>query len=152
MPTIAEKAQLLISYIETMIDRAGRWQNDMKRDRMGHLSRHEMEAFLQLGRKGELTMGELAENLLLSVSSATVLADKLEEKGLVARRRSLDDRRVVRVGLTEEGAKSYDEFHQMILKFTTTVLLSLEEHEQDLLLSLYRKISDDFPAVGRKKD
>ena len=56
----------------------------MKRDRMGHLSRHEMEAFLQLGRKGELTMGELAGNLLLSVSSATVLADKLEEKGLVA--------------------------------------------------------------------
>ena len=103
MSTLEEKAQLLIAYIETLIDRAGRWQNDVKKYRMGHLSRHEMEAFVQLGRKGELTMGELADNLLLSVSGATVIADKLEEKGLVGRRRSLDDRRVVRVGLTGEG-------------------------------------------------
>jgi DNA-binding MarR family transcriptional regulator len=152
MPTTAEKANLLIAYIETVMDRAGRWQNAVKRDRMGHLSRHEMEAFVQLGRKGELTMGELADNLLLSVSSATVLADKLEEKGLVVRRRSLDDRRVVRVGLTGEGARSYEEFSQMVLIFTTTVLQSLDEHEQDLLLSLHRKISDSFPVVGRRKD
>ena len=152
MPTITEKAQLLITYIETVIERAGRWQNDVKRDLMGHLSRHEMEAFVQLGRKGELTMGELADNLLLSVSSATVIADKLEEKGLVFRRRSLDDRRVVRVGLTGEGAKSYDEFHQMLLTLATAVLHSLEELEQDSLLALYRKISDGFPVVERKKD
>ena len=152
MSTLEEKAQLLIAYIETLIDRAGRWQNDVKKDRMGHLSRHEMEAFVQLGRKGELTMGELADNLLLSVSGATVIADKLEEKGLVVRRRSLDDRRVVRVGLTGEGAKSYDEFHQMVLTFATAVLQSLEENEQNLLLALYRKISDSFPVVERKKD
>jgi DNA-binding MarR family transcriptional regulator len=152
MPTLEEKAQLLIAYIETLIDRAGRWQNDVKKYRMGHLSRHEMEAFVQLGRKGELTMGELADNLLLSVSGATVIADKLEEKGLVVRRRSLDDRRVVRVGLTGEGAKSYDEFHQMVLTFATAVLQSLEENEQNLLLALYRKISDSFPVVERKKD
>jgi DNA-binding MarR family transcriptional regulator len=122
------------------------------RDRMGHLSHREMEAFFKLGSKGDLTMGELADGLLLSVSSATVLADKLEEKGLVVRSRSLDDRRVVRVGLTEEGAKSYNEFYQMILEFATTVLQSLEEHEQDLLLGLYRKIGDGFPVVERKKE
>ncbi|HEX7572253.1 MAG TPA: MarR family transcriptional regulator [Bacteroidota bacterium] len=152
MATLEEKAQLLIAYIETLIDRAGRWQNDVKKDRMGHLSRHEMEAFVQLGRKGELTMGELADNLLLSVSGATVIADKLEEKGLVVRRRSLDDRRVVRVGLTGEGAKSYDEFHQMVLTFATAVLQSLEENEQNVLLALYRKISDSFPVIEQKKD
>ena len=152
MSTIEEKAQLLIAYMETVIDRAGRWQNDVNKHRMGHLSRNEMDAFIQLGRKGELTMGELAENLLLSVSGATVIADKLEEKGLVVRRRSLDDRRVVRVGLTGEGAKSYDEFHQMVLTFATAVLQSLEENEQNLLLALYRKISDSFPVVERKKD
>ena len=152
MSTIEEKAQLLIAYMETVIDRAGRWQNDVNKHRMGHLSRNEMDAFIQLGRKGELTMGELADKLLLSVSGATVIADKLEEKGLVVRRRSLDDRRVVRVGLTGEGAKSYDEFHQMVLTFATAILQSLDEHEQDLLISLHRKISDSFPVVERKKD
>lgn len=152
MSTIEEKAQLLIAYMETVIDRAGRWQNDVNKHRMGHLSRNEMDAFIQLGRKGELTMGELAENLLLSVSGATVIADKLEEKGLVVRRRSLDDRRVVRVGLTGEGAKSYDEFHQMVLTFATAILQSLDENEQNLLLALHRKISDSFPVVERKKD
>lgn len=152
MSTIEEKAQLLIAYMETVIDRAGRWQNDVNKHRMGHLSRNEMDAFIQLGRKGELTMGELAENLLLSVSGATVIADKLEEKGLVVRRRSLDDRRVVRVGLTGEGSRSYDEFHQMVLTFATAILQSLDENEQNLLLALHRKISDSFPVVERKKD
>jgi DNA-binding MarR family transcriptional regulator len=152
MSTIEEKAQLLIAYMETVIDRAGRWQNDVNKHRMGHLSRNEMDAFIQLGRKGELTMGELADKLLLSVSGATVIADKLEEKGLVVRRRSLDDRRVVRVGLTGEGAKSYDEFHQMVLTFATAILQSLDENEQNLLLALHRKISDSFPVVERKKD
>jgi len=152
MPTIEENARLLVAYIETVIDRAARWQNDVNKHRMGHLSRNEMDAFIQLGRKGELTMGELAENLLLSVSGATVIADKLEEKGLVVRRRSLDDRRVVRVGLTGEGAKSYDEFHQMVLTFATAILQSLDENEQNLLLALHRKISDSFPVVERKKE
>jgi DNA-binding MarR family transcriptional regulator len=152
MANLEEKAKLLVAYGETMMEKAGRWQNDVMRDRMGHLSHREMEAFFKLGSKGDLTMGELADGLLLSVSSATVLADKLEEKGLVVRSRSLDDRRVVRVGLTVEGAKSYGEFHQMILKFATTVLQSLEEHEQDLLLDLYRKIGDGFPVVERKKE
>jgi DNA-binding MarR family transcriptional regulator len=152
MPTIEENARLLVAYIETVIDRAARWQDDVKKDRMGYLSRHEMAAFVQLGRKGELTMGELAENLLLSVSGATVIADKLEEKGLVVRRRSLDDRRVVRVGLTGEGSRSYDEFHQMVLTFATAILQSLDENEQNLLLALHRKISDSFPVVERKKD
>ena len=152
MSTIEEKAQLLIAYMETVIDRAGRWQNDVNKHRMGHLSRNEMDAFIQLGRKGELTMGELADKLLLSVSGATVIADKLEEKALVVRRRSLDDRRVVRVGLTGEGAKSYDEFHQMVLTFATAILQSLDENEQNLLLALHRKISDSFPVVERKKD
>jgi DNA-binding MarR family transcriptional regulator len=152
MSTIEEKAQLLIAYMETVIDRAGRWQNDVNKHRMGHLSRNEMDAFIQLGRKGELTMGELADKLLLSVSGATVIADKLEEKGLVVRRRSLDDRRVVRVGLTGEGSRSYDEFHQMVLTFATAILQSLDENEQNLLLALHRKISDSFPVVERKKD
>ena len=152
MPTIEENARLLVAYIETVIDRAGRWQNDVNKHWMGHLSRNEMDAFIQLGRKGELTMGELADKLLLSVSGATVIADKLEEKGLVVRRRSLDDRRVVRVGLTGEGSRSYDEFHQMVLTFATAILQSLDENEQNLLLALHRKISDSFPVVGRKKD
>ena len=38
MANIEEKAKLLVAYGETMMEKAGRWQNDVIRDRMGHLS------------------------------------------------------------------------------------------------------------------
>ncbi len=48
-------------------------------------------------------IGELAEHLLLKHHSAVGLVDRLEERGLVERLRVKDDRRQVRVRITEQG-------------------------------------------------
>jgi DNA-binding MarR family transcriptional regulator len=50
------------------------------------------------------TIGEVADYLLLRHHSAVGLADRAESAGLVRRVRSEEDRRVVRLQLTEEGA------------------------------------------------
>ena len=52
---------------------------------------------------GPLPMRGLAETLDVSQASATGIVDRMEQRGLVERRRDDDDRRVVRVALTEEG-------------------------------------------------
>jgi MarR family transcriptional regulator, lower aerobic nicotinate degradation pathway regulator len=49
------------------------------------------------------TMNELAKVLLLDKSSITGLVDRAERRGLVVRMPSTADRRVVLVGLTDEG-------------------------------------------------
>ncbi len=52
---------------------------------------------------GETTMGDLAEDLLLTPQAAVQLVDRLSKAGLAERTQSLDDRRVVRLSLTRQG-------------------------------------------------
>ncbi len=56
-----------------------------------------------LDRHGDTTMSRIAELLDVSLSNATGLVDRIEERGLVERIRVPDDRRVVQVRLTAEG-------------------------------------------------
>jgi DNA-binding MarR family transcriptional regulator len=56
-----------------------------------------------LAARGDLTIGDLADGLGVNPSNATRYCDRLQRLGLVHRARSLEDGRVVRVGLTQEG-------------------------------------------------
>ncbi len=56
-----------------------------------------------LERHGEMTMSRLADMLDVSLSNATGLIDRMEERGLLERVRSIDDRRVVLTRITPRG-------------------------------------------------
>jgi DNA-binding MarR family transcriptional regulator len=58
-------------------------------------------------------MSRLADMLDVSVSNATGLIDRMEERGLVERGRVPDDRRVVLVRASEEGARIRDEIEAL---------------------------------------
>jgi DNA-binding MarR family transcriptional regulator len=60
-------------------------------------------------QKGEPSTGELAEELRIRPATLTGLADRMERNGFVRRWTDPSDRRVVRIGLTEEGAALLDE-------------------------------------------
>ncbi|MBM4183376.1 MAG: MarR family transcriptional regulator [Gemmatimonadetes bacterium] len=59
-----------------------------------------LEALYHLG---PLSLGELADKLLVTGGNVTYVMDRLEALGLVTRYRSDQDRRVVRAELTAEG-------------------------------------------------
>lgn len=61
-----------------------------------------LEALYHLG---PLSLGELADKLLVTGGNVTYVMDRLESRGLVARYRSEDDRRVVHARLTPEGRR-----------------------------------------------
>ena len=69
----------------------------------GALSLVHLNVLAVLDVDGPLPMRGLAETLDVSQASATGIIDRMEQRGLVERRRADDDRRVVRVALTEEG-------------------------------------------------
>ena len=56
-----------------------------------------------LYHKGPLTLGEVGNRVLLTSGSTTAVADKLEERRLLARRACSEDRRVCYAELTEDG-------------------------------------------------
>lgn len=58
---------------------------------------------------GERTVGELGDELGLDSGTLSPLLRRLDERGLVARRRAAADDRVVQVSLTEAGRTVHDE-------------------------------------------
>jgi len=145
MENIDRKAAELVAEFRKIGERYMQWQDSLAREMMGTLSKHDGTVIFILGQDGECTMSELAQKLRLTVSSATLIIDRLVERGLVSRRRSLEDRRVVRVALTVEGAAMYRVVADTILHLGRTMLMALDEREQDQLLSLYRKITAALP-------
>lgn len=61
-----------------------------------------------LAGEGEHSVGEIATSLGVNASNATRHCDRLERLGLLSRRRSSSDARVVRVALTPAGRRLLD--------------------------------------------
>lgn len=61
------------------------------------------QVLVTVGETGALTQSELAERCFVTPATVTGVVDRLERDGLVARARGTDDRRVVRVRLTDDG-------------------------------------------------
>ena len=69
----------------------------------GRLSLVHLNVLFILEADGPLPMRGLAEAMDVSQASATGIVDRMEQRGLVERQRDDEDRRVVRVAITDEG-------------------------------------------------
>lgn len=74
----------------------------------GGVSTAQLWVLMKLRYHGDLSISGVAELLGLGLPNVTGLVDRLEERGLVERRRDPDDRRVVRVRLTDLGRRIPD--------------------------------------------
>lgn len=97
-------------------------------------------------QKGNLTMGELSSALAVPLSTATRMVDWLVSNGYAARLSDPEDRRIVRVNLTQKGQELHEMTEKYILEHVNKVLSGLTNKEQTILLSLLRK------AVSSLKD
>jgi|tagenome__1003787_1003787.scaffolds.fasta_scaffold20763920_2 DNA-binding MarR family transcriptional regulator len=75
----------------------------MRRWPGGALSLVHLQVLMALDHDGALPMRRLAETMDVSQASATGIVDRMEQRGLVERQRDDEDRRVVRVALTQLG-------------------------------------------------
>jgi DNA-binding MarR family transcriptional regulator len=73
------------------------------RMRKSELSFTTVHILSMLDRHGEMPMSRLAEMLDVSLSNASGVIDRLEDRGLVERVRVPDDRRIVLVRLSSDG-------------------------------------------------
>jgi DNA-binding MarR family transcriptional regulator len=73
--------------------------------RAGALSYAQVRALALLDSEQEATAGQLAKAADLTPASVTALLDQLEQDGMVQRRRSEEDRRLVVVSLTPRGSE-----------------------------------------------
>lgn len=107
------------------------------------LSEGELNVLAALRRAGEpfeLTPTELYRSLLVSSGAMTNRLDRLEEAGLVRRRPDAEDRRRVRVALTEQGRGVIDEAMDAHTRGVGESLAFLTGEERNSLEGLLRRI------------
>ena len=105
-----------------------------------------LEALLH---KGPLTHGEIGDRVLLASSSMTYVIDKLEDRGLLRRRQSEEDRRVKLAELTPEGrAKIEGAFpeHAALLGDLMETLSLEEKREAASLLRRVERSANEHEA------
>jgi len=92
-------------------------------------------------------MKDIGEKLCIKPSSATNLVDKLIGTDLIERYTNPDDRRVVKVRLTEKGVSVLQDINKAIEVFWEKVLEKLDEKEYREILTFSKKLDkvlDEF--------
>lgn len=79
------------------------------------LSMAQVQMLMTLQSCGESTISHLAEQLKVSPPSASCMVDRLEDKGLLHRERSTEDRRKVVVRLSEKAAVQTERMEGAVL-------------------------------------
>jgi DNA-binding MarR family transcriptional regulator len=148
---IDKQLRQLIGYFDTlsqrlMVKRSPALVVDLE------MSQPEIRALLMLGAKESAIMSDLAGVLNLPFSTATHTMDKLVAKGLAERARVNENRRTVRVALTEKGRQ----FHRSILDcqfaMGRSMLEALSPGEREIFLELMAKMTQPVQARGAAKE
>ncbi len=104
-----------------------------------------------LYHKGPLSLGDLAEKLLVTGGNVTYVMDRLETQGMVVRERSGDDRRVVRAHLTSKGRATIEAVFPGHVTFVRDLVTGLRPDEQESLRGLLKKLGKEI-ALGVKSN
>ena len=91
---------------------------------------------------GERTVGDIADLLGINQSNATRHSDRLQRLGLVSRRRSTSDGRVVRVALTDAGRELVDTVLRQRRDDVRRVLERLDDAPADAALAALRAFNE----------
>lgn len=93
-----------------------------------------------LKEKDLSAVGEVAENLKLSKSSATQLTERLVKAGYVERVGDLDDRRIVRLKISDKGEHEIINLKNKFMEKMSAVLLKIPESDLKELLRIHIKL------------
>lgn len=106
--------------------------------RLGVTMTH-LQILSHLEDHGEIGMGRIADLIGVSMSNASGLIDRMEERGLVERVRLTDDRRVVHVRTTPLGLEMLNESEILRADLMTRILDRLDDQQ---LKRLARTVDD----------
>jgi DNA-binding MarR family transcriptional regulator len=98
--------------------------------------------------EADATAASLCRRSGYDTGSMTRMLDRLEDKGLILRERSTEDRRVINLRLTESGVGLRSQITERACKMMTPRLEGFSEEEYVLLKSLLRRLLDNVVRLA----
>lgn len=106
------------------------------------VSSHQFGVLLSLYYGLARTPGEIARLRFQYGGAITYTLDKLEQRGLVQRARSQDDRRVITVTLTDKGRELVEHCLPRVKAATDEFASPLSAEERDSLMDMLLRLAD----------
>lgn len=113
----------------------------LKDNKYKDISSKEIRTIEAIGKSTTKNMGSIAKSLDITVGTLTVSITNLEKKGYVRREKSLNDKRVVNVNLTEKGKKLFrlhKKFKENIMK---SIIIDLSNQEKEIFNGTLKRVS-----------
>jgi DNA-binding MarR family transcriptional regulator len=131
--------------VEAILTELGGWVGELRCASMGrlvqsHVSMSHMHVLWLLQHHGAMTMTRIAELLDVSLSNATGIIDRMEEKGFIERVRVPDDRRLVLVKPGAAGIHALAESETTKRERLRAVLGHLSASERTVVLAAFRTL------------
>ncbi len=111
----------------------------------------QMEVLRSLHPSEPVMVGELADHLGVTPSTVSLMLKRMEERGLVARRRDPADRRAMNVYLTPEGEALAEAWSDLDPELLDRVLLALDPVRRTQVLrglNILAEAADRFVRAG----
>ena len=103
-------------------------------------SKNEILALILLYRRREVNMTEIAEYISAPLNTATGVVTRLEKKELVKRMRDQEDKRVVKIVLTDKGTAYFEEEEKILVKYFEKFIAMLTDEEEKVLYACMGKL------------
>jgi MarR family transcriptional regulator, organic hydroperoxide resistance regulator len=121
------------------ISQAYRTLSDTLMDQIA-MHRAQSTVLCKLYLQNGMTQSEIAQQLAVQGATVTDMLQRMEEKGLVVRRRDSEDNRLVRVYLTDEGREKERSITEQFMKLEGTVFSDFDESERNTLRQLLHRM------------
>lgn len=97
------------------------------------ITNNDMHIIEAIGVGEPNSMSAIAKKLSVTVGTLTTNMNGLEKKGYILRERSLEDKRVVLVSLTEKGQKAFYHHRDFHKKMIRALIKDLNQEEMEVL-------------------
>ena len=142
MPTPADAAAQLSQLMLEFYEKMASWEHSVVKQT--GLSPAQMHTIEIIGHHQNLRMKELASRMGITTGTLTVMIDRLEKSGLVARQPHAWDRRSFNIILTDEGRRHFEAHQNLHLALTREITAPLTDEEMRHLEAGLAKIMECF--------
>jgi DNA-binding MarR family transcriptional regulator len=113
---------------------------------MDRIAMHRAQAMLlcRLFLHDGMTQSEIADQLAVQGATVTNMLQRMEETGLVTRRRDVDDNRLVRVYLTEAGREKERSIHEQFMNLQDAIFEGISEKDRMLMRRLLKRMLENM--------
>jgi DNA-binding MarR family transcriptional regulator len=99
---------------------------------------------------GEMTPSEIAESVFREKNSITAVINTMQRQGVVRREPSPDDRRSVKVVITDKGWKEANRLSPIAQELSREALSCMEKKQVEELVDTMRKVRESLlPRIAR---